>query len=917
MKWESYLNTTLIATLFAALSLAGCGAKNNTIADHHDARIRPDASVEICNGLDDDLDYLLPDGGLRFSPDAGRDDGGNPQDGGGTDAGSMDSGINDMLFVDEDFRDHEGRYVHIDHCGACNQPCRPSRLHEVETACEVRVGEPLCVATSCEAGFVPSTITGQCIPSHQNLCLACLSDADCGDFENAVCIKDGDAQRCAVGCELPCDTGAGLSCVNRDNLEGDIVEVCLPMGGSCECRVGSNFELACSILDPNGERCTGRAQCTNGDLSACMGFDEICDEVDNDCNGIIDDPFRDGRGAYILDIRNCGQCGVDCTSSTIPEGDLTCGGDPFAPTCVLLCPDVVDGIMPGDRIDADRDIANGCECTLTSLADAPGPVRTVGPALDLNCDGADGIVTQSFYVAPDGNDANPGSPTRPLATLQAAINQAHASLETAAPRPFIFVASGTYVENITLQSGVKIFGGYRRDFLGLDPTGFRVEVRATANDSVGAHPFGAALFADGIATETSITWMNFRGADTTRNSELRAGFLIRNSNPALLFEEVFVTAGSGGEGQNGINGAPGSAMSGSLPTSGEAPKNAREDTFRNCASGETTRGGNGGMNMCRVSGSITTIRGGNGGGADCPMFGGVEGSGTSGTGFGISGGNGGGGGASAEGPILGPRESCPVDVCCGLSDFTVTSPAINASPGFRGIDGSNGSGGMGCNSGLGNIDLGGDLPRWTPVSASPGSDGFPGSGGGGGGAGGGLLINFVPGDCPFPDSIGGAGGGGGAGGCGGERGTDGTSGGHSVAVLIVGSDAPSFINNVLTPADGGRGGDGGAGGDGGRGQNGGNGGTLTRAQRTTISLSGANDGQRGGAGGTGGTGGGGGGGCGGSSVGIWLVNGNSSTRDRLRSGNTFVLGQGGRAGRGGAGAAPGGNGIAGGVFDVL
>ncbi|NJN53161.1 MAG: hypothetical protein HC809_16800, partial [Gammaproteobacteria bacterium] len=79
-------------------------------------------------------------------------------------------------------------------------------------------------------------------------------------------------------------------------------------------------------------------------------------------------------------------------------GDLACGGDPFAPTCVVRCPDAADGIQIGDQLDGDRRIDNGCECEVTSLDDVGGD-QAAADDLDANCDGADGNVLASLYVA--------------------------------------------------------------------------------------------------------------------------------------------------------------------------------------------------------------------------------------------------------------------------------------------------------------------------------------------------------------------------------------------------------------------------------------------------------------------------------------------------------------------------------------
>ncbi|MBZ0117787.1 MAG: DUF1565 domain-containing protein, partial [Sandaracinaceae bacterium] len=458
---------------------------------------------EVCNGLDDDLDGLVSvgaiardsaiDGAMDASSDAGSMDA--SLDAGALD-GSADGGLDPDRFVDEDFRDSLGRYVTNEHCGVCNNAC-VATSPALEVACGLVEETPTCVATRCEPGFVVST-TGRCIPAYDRLCLPCIDDGDCGDFASARCAVIGTERRCTVGCELGCPSG--YACFE---------DRCEPMGRSCSCQEGDRFTLACALFDPMMQRCPGTAFCDDGTLSECAAPPEVCDEEDNNCDGVVDEGFRDARGAYILDVHHCGECGVDCTLSTVPEGDLVCGGDPFAPSCVLSCPDAEDGIQPGDRIDGDRNIATGCECTVTALVDEPGPVRTEGQALDVNCDGADGIVVSSFYVAPDGDDSGPGSPTRPLRTVDVALMRAAMSIGTAMARPHVFVASGIYTETLHVPDGVKLHGGYRRDFLRLDPDGFRVEIRAPLATTA---PGGAAIEIRGAGvSETILEWITARG----------------------------------------------------------------------------------------------------------------------------------------------------------------------------------------------------------------------------------------------------------------------------------------------------------------------------------------------------------------------------------------------------------------------
>lgn len=852
----------------AVVLAVGCGSKSFVLEDFVDAGPRRAPMTELCNALDDDLDSR----------------------------------------VDEVFRDSVGRYVDDQHCGACNAPCSVDSVERATAIdCGLVADTPRCVATACEPGFVPS-ITGQCVAAADRLCLACLDDGDCGDFVGARCAAVGGERRCSVGCELGCPDGYRCDAVE---------DVCVPMGGSCACGEGATFELACVLSDPAGLRCVGKATCTDGALSECDAPDEVCDETDNDCDGLVDEGFRDERGAYILDLRHCGQCGVDCRVSSIPEGDLTCGGDPFAPRCVLECPDALDGIEPGDRIDADLDIANGCECTVSSLDDVPGPVAATGGTLDTNCDGADGVVVESFYVATDGDDRGPGSPTRPLKTLRRAVELASATLATGSPRPHIFVASGDYVETLSLADGLQLHGGYRRDYLALDPGGFRVQVRAPLSTLA---PGGAALVAADVgANQTLVEWMTFVGRDATTTSAAAVGAYLRSPGPFLTLRDVEIRAGVAGAGDAGENGRVGAAPS-AEPEDGQSPRGAVENAAHACISAgdmNTVRGGRGGSNRCE---SVDTS-GGAGGSARCPEFAEFQASGEPGRGpTSVAAGPGGAGGQDSQGPIMGI--SCSAFVCCGLADFTVPTDFMGPRPGEPGGDGTSGLSGRGCTEPLGMFDV---ADRWVGSPATDGLRGTPGAGGGGGGAGGGAVMDWFDGECEFADGLGGGGGGGGAGGCGGGGGDAGSSGGPSIAVLV--RYAPGVTpfplrisNSVLVSSDGGRGGDGGNGGGGALGGTGAFGGDLDRELRSTPTLAGPFAGGRGGPGGRGGSGGGGGGGCGGTSAGVWVAGTFGAEPPgvgALRSMNTFRLGRGGVAGRGGGGSSSAADGAMGGAVDVI
>src|SRR5262249_12636098 len=101
----------------------------------------------------------------------------------------------------------------------------------------------------------------------------------------------------------------------------------------------------------------------------------ICDNVDNDCNGVIDDPFNKQT-----DPLHCGSCSPCVVPHAIPS-----------------CTNGVCGVAAGqaDYHDLAGNVANGCE----SLRDFTGPEVCVG--LDNNCNGQ---IDEGFNKQTDPNN---------------------------------------------------------------------------------------------------------------------------------------------------------------------------------------------------------------------------------------------------------------------------------------------------------------------------------------------------------------------------------------------------------------------------------------------------------------------------------------------------------------------------------
>ncbi len=222
------------------------------------------------------------------------------------------------------------------------------------------------------------------------------------------------------------------------------------------------------------------------------------------------------------------------------------------------------------------------------------------------------------------------------------------------------------------------------------------------------------------------------------------------------------------------------------------------------------------------------------------------------------------------------------------------SGPADAGPGAVGRAGSDGDGGQGGAGGVGQA-----AAHWQGLHGQTGGAAAPGSGGGGGGAAAGVDVNWAqpPNNIFFPaHDIGASGGGGGSGGCQGQAGGGGTAGGGSFGIYVSFSgggpaNAAAFPTLEGNEIARGLGGNGGVGGTGGGGGEGGLGGSGGARGDPDVMIMGfcSLAGADGAAGGRGGHGGGGGGGQGGVSYDIFVANDNGRRPADYSVQNVFVL----------------------------
>ncbi len=233
----------------------------------------------------------------------------------------------------------------VNHCGACGNSC-VNLFPFASASCE----QGACILSSCDPGH---------FDHNQNEADGCewTCESSCNTFPFAVGVCDSQGV-CSMGACLP----------NYFDLDNDPATGC---------------EYFCVV--------------TNGGK-------EVCDLVDNDCNGQVDD-----QPDTASDPLNCGQCGKSCGGAFANAAPLCQGG-----ACVL------GACFPG-YFDKDGVADNGCEYSCESVCSYPFATGKCTPQgacefdkcllnfYDLNGDVSDGCeyactLTHGGVEACDGKD---------------------------------------------------------------------------------------------------------------------------------------------------------------------------------------------------------------------------------------------------------------------------------------------------------------------------------------------------------------------------------------------------------------------------------------------------------------------------------------------------------------------------------
>ena len=222
----------------------------------------------------------------------------------------------------------------------------------------------------CPEGFACSLIVGSCpdcqylcMPLFINLCRPCITNNDCqgsGVATGDLCVKFGpEGSFCGAACSGMVQCPDGYSCKHADVVGGIKSYQCVPDSWLCDCSalaVTQGATTQCSIENEAGT-CNGTRTCAEQGLSACNALvpeQEMCNGVDDNCNGAVDED-QGGKACVVQNEHG------SCQGTDLCVGGVTiCDAPDPAPEYCDGLDNNCDGKSDENSLDSDQDGMANC-----------------------------------------------------------------------------------------------------------------------------------------------------------------------------------------------------------------------------------------------------------------------------------------------------------------------------------------------------------------------------------------------------------------------------------------------------------------------------------------------------------------------------------------------------------------------------